>query len=106
MELNIGCQCEYDDCHIHDYLPFLCDKCNKYFCFDHKDYINHKCVKYTDNLQPLIKRKTSRKRYVCSHSKCKLKNQVNIKCFKCNKNYCLLHRYPEKHDCNKVILNN
>ncbi|KAK8791971.1 hypothetical protein WA158_005348 [Blastocystis sp. Blastoise] len=39
--LDIGKQCSL--CKQHDYLPFLCDCCHKYYCLDHRDYESHHC---------------------------------------------------------------
>ncbi|KAK8799726.1 hypothetical protein WA158_006274 [Blastocystis sp. Blastoise] len=39
--LDIGKQCEV--CREHDYLPFKCDCCDKYFCLTHRDYVSHNC---------------------------------------------------------------
>ena len=100
---EIGHICQYKYCGIRDFLPFFCERCNKYYCLKHKDYETHECngVQLNLKLKPKYKKKTSRK-YVCNHSDCKEKNIVEILCMSCNKHYCLKHRYKEIHKCHNV----
>jgi predicted nucleic acid binding AN1-type Zn finger protein len=100
---NIGCHCQFVDCGKYDFLPFKCDLCKKSFCLDHKDYNSHICPNYqdpsTNNLLPKKKKKSKIVKYVCCHENCKKTNQVPINCLKCNKNFCMTHRYAESHNC-------
>ncbi|EJC97828.1 uncharacterized protein FOMMEDRAFT_23887 [Fomitiporia mediterranea MF3/22] len=49
--LNIGQQCSavQQKCTVVDYLPFVCDHCNKRFCQDHRLPESHSCEKWDAN---------------------------------------------------------
>lgn len=38
-----GTKCHQPGCSIHDFLPFLCPKCEHYYCLDHRSRFNHTC---------------------------------------------------------------
>lgn len=31
---DLGAHCQFDGCNQKDFLPFKCDKCNKYYCLE------------------------------------------------------------------------
>ena len=101
---DLGHRCEYDGCNIHDYLPFYCTSCQKYYCLEHKDYSIHECINnpLVKNTIKTPKKKGKRVKYRCSYKGCKTCNQVAINCQKCHKNFCLKHRFPEDHSCQLV----
>ena len=98
-ELNIGKKCSLDSCGKLDFLPFKCDKCKKYYCLEHAKYDAHMCQNKDNNNKP--KKKSKIITYKCSKKNCNKKTKVPIKCFKCNLNYCLEHRYADTHNCGK-----
>ncbi|XP_077227138.1 zinc finger (C2H2 type, AN1-like) family protein [Tasmannia lanceolata] len=40
---NLGKHCNVEDCHLIDFLPFTCDRCNQVFCLEHRSYTTHRC---------------------------------------------------------------
>lgn len=38
-----GRKCEEADCNISDFLPFLCSRCNHYYCLEHRSRFIHRC---------------------------------------------------------------
>ena len=40
---DLGKHCSKVLCNQLDFLPFLCDGCNRFFCPDHQSYSNHQC---------------------------------------------------------------
>ena len=100
---NIGCHCQLPECGKHDFLPFQCDLCKKSYCLEHKDYNSHICPNYQDpssnNNQLPKKKKRKIVKYQCCQENCLKNNQVPINCLKCDRNYCMTHRYAESHNC-------
>lgn len=39
-----GTCCAQDGCRLHDFLPFLCPRCQRSFCLDHRSRFVHTCV--------------------------------------------------------------
>ena len=103
MEFSeIGRRCEYSGCGIHDFLPFYCSSCKKYYCLEHREYSKHECPYNPQSNNTLNVKKQKKKRaikYQCSYKDCKKCNQVPMNCQKCHKNFCLAHRYLEEHNC-------
>lgn len=105
---NVGHHCQYPGCNIHDFLPFFCQACQKYYCLEHREYVKHECPN-----NPLLKKTLKPKKerteiikYKCSHPGCKNNNKVAIHCLKCNKNFCLKHRFPDTHNCSSLDRDN
>ncbi|GAB6032619.1 AN1-type zinc finger protein 2A [Chamberlinius hualienensis] len=42
----------------------------------------------------------------CSVKSCKTKELIKVTCSTCNQNFCLKHRHPESHSCQKVSIQN
>ncbi|GAV74814.1 zf-AN1 domain-containing protein [Cephalotus follicularis] len=42
---DLGRHCQHSDCHQLDFLPFICDGCQKVFCLEHRLYKFHECPK-------------------------------------------------------------
>lgn len=96
---DIGHACGY--CRVHDYLPFLCNGCNLYYCLTHKNYCDHECKKspYKKNKTRRLISKNSDNVYKCNYTNCKCQSVVEFKCMRCNMHYCLKHRHCETHKC-------
>jgi predicted nucleic acid binding AN1-type Zn finger protein len=104
MELDIGKHCSLKECNQLDYLPFLCEKCNLYFCLEHKTPESHNCKFINDATSISICKKMSKKKNkqdICVFKKCK-KNTIHY-CKLCQQNFCLEHRYQEVHNCQKLF---
>lgn len=53
--LDIGKHCSMPFCHLKDFLPFECSKCNQIFCLDHRTCKAHNCPKMDiDNVMLII----------------------------------------------------
>ena len=103
MDINIGNHCEHSSCNTLDFLPFKCDFCKKYFCEYHAPAHVHSCNEYLEFLDnSIIKSTEDRNKYTkcCAMPNCIVTGISNIvRCSKCNKNYCLSHRFPDIHSC-------
>ncbi|GAB4836604.1 Zinc finger AN1 domain-containing stress-associated protein 12 [Ancistrocladus abbreviatus] len=42
---DLGRHCQHADCNQLDFLPFICDRCQKVFCLEHRSYKSHECPK-------------------------------------------------------------
>jgi len=121
MEINIGKHCSLKECNQLDFLPFKCNLCKKSFCLEHKTYDSHKCpISQENNITKKIKCPLCNKKFYiknkddpdniinshimkgcahvnkCKYKKCNVTLHV-ISCKKCNKYYCIKHRF---HKCN------
>lgn len=38
-----GTKCDHENCNVHDFLPFKCDKCDGSFCLSHRSWSEHSC---------------------------------------------------------------
>ena len=124
MELDIGKHCS--ECRQLDFCPTQCDKCKKFFCSQHYSLSNHNCIEIKEKKVkcPLCKKlftlhkdedpnikinnhitnscRITHPSKLCSKKKCKKKCLESVKCFRCNKNFCLEHRFPDTHNCIRV----
>jgi AN1-type zinc finger protein 1 len=107
---NIGKHCFCQDCNIMDFLPFKCNLCEHSFCLGHRTYEAHKCEKYkstivTDEEKIKIDKVRKRRlRKIPKCIKCKMRNNMNFKCKKCNEYTCISHRMENSHNCSKNVL--
>ena len=108
---NLGKHCKI--CNVKDFLPFRCMYCDSYYCKEHRD--KHNCVEanplsrqkistqkmYSSKLERKspLKKRNRMPRYKCSVEGCKTKEKFPVKCFRCNQNFCLKHRFQELHKC-------
>ncbi|KAI4141250.1 MAG: hypothetical protein L6R39_005435 [Caloplaca ligustica] len=119
--LSIGGTCQFLTCDNYDFLPFRCESCRGRFCQDHRTEAGHKCAhagewaarraQQQSNKLPSSSSASSQKPTTltatqCSHPQCKTfidtLNSVGVVCPTCNRKYCLKHRIPEDHECNKI----
>lgn len=133
MELDVGAHCAVASCHQLDFLPFVCDLCEKAFCLDHRTYAAHSCPKADDRdcrvilcpicknsvkivhgedvnvtfdrhrASPECKQKEKKKRCPVTNCKEKLTFSNTFDCPKCKKSVCLTHRFDDAHECIKTI---
>lgn len=113
----IGSHCQMSFCHQLDFLPFRCESCRGKFCLDHRSETAHSCpqagawarrraantgASHTPTPKPSVLTHEQQ----CSHVSCKtlidtLRTQ-GVQCEKCNRRYCLKHRFEEDHDCKNL----
>ncbi|CAK1551321.1 unnamed protein product [Leptosia nina] len=89
---DLGEHCEYENCNQTDFLPLQC-KCKKVFCRVH---FNDHCHSGKCELAPKpreINLKNDDDIYRCSYEGCKKGNLHEMLCNKCNKHYCIEHRF-------------
>lgn len=91
---NIGAECSIDTCKLNDFLPFTCQHCSLIFCKNHFNIISHNCQSSIDNV--ITNSGKTFKNYICTNDDCKNSSTVEMNCSKCQKHYCLGHRY---HGC-------
>ncbi|KAF2223732.1 hypothetical protein BDZ85DRAFT_262092 [Elsinoe ampelina] len=115
----IGTHCQMSFCHQLDFLPFRCDSCSGKFCLDHRSETAHSCPQagewarrraaqnstssgYTPSPKPSVL--THEKQ--CAELNCKTLIDTpriqGVQCEKCNRRYCLKHRFEEDHDCKNL----
>ncbi|KAL8722019.1 MAG: hypothetical protein Q9225_001395 [Loekoesia sp. 1 TL-2023] len=120
--LSVGGTCQFLTCDNYDFLPFRCESCHGRFCQDHRTEAGHKCAQagewarrrmqqqsnrtLSSTTTTLNQKPTTLTATQCSHPQCKTfidtLNSVGVICSTCNRKYCLKHRIPEDHDCNKI----
>ncbi len=100
---DVGKHCYY--CKQQDFLPFQCERCQRYFCLTHKEPDAHECECLVVN-KTKTKTKTKTKinttrvtKYKCSVPGCKQRMSFSNICTGCGKHHCLRHRYPDLHQC-------
>jgi predicted nucleic acid binding AN1-type Zn finger protein len=124
---NLGKYCSFKDCQQLDFLPFVCDRCKRVYCLEHRDYQAHKCdnvfkneapacplchqvltVPKDEDINVVMNRhieegcpevKREKTMHPCSVSHCKNTEIVPIYCDNCRRKFCFMHRFPEQHHC-------
>ncbi|KAJ0176413.1 hypothetical protein K1T71_007592 [Dendrolimus kikuchii] len=89
---TLGENCQFVGCNQIDFLPLQC-KCAKVFCRDH---FNIHCLSGECELAPKPKEVNLRNDdqiFKCSEKGCKKGNLHEMLCEKCNKHYCIEHRF-------------
>ncbi|PNS14276.1 AN1-type zinc finger protein TMC1 [Sphaceloma murrayae] len=113
----IGSHCQMAFCHQLDFLPFRCESCQGKYCLDHRSETAHSCSQagawakrraeqartdYTPTTKPSVL--THEKQ--CAEVSCKTlidtPRTQGVQCEKCNRRYCLKHRFEEDHDCKNL----
>lgn len=119
-----------------DFLPVKCDGCKRIFCASHYSYSQHNCPTpgrkdFQVPICPLCGEPVPTPRGVlpdqtvgqhidkyckletkkiftnaCSYANCKKKELVPITCSICRRNFCLGHRHPTDHKCDRKAPNN
>ena len=106
MEIDIGKHCNLKECNQLDFLPFKCNKCNLYFCLEHMSPELHNCKFLDSNIIKCNKVSANKTKQVdkCFYKKCK-KNIIH-NCKFCQKNFCVIHRLQEVHNCKDICKKN
>ncbi|XP_060803308.1 AN1-type zinc finger protein 1-like [Amyelois transitella] len=89
---TLGEHCQYPCCNQNDFLPLQC-KCAKVFCRAH---FNEHCLSGACELAPKPKEvilKNDDQIFKCSEKGCRKGNLHEMLCEKCNKHYCIEHRF-------------
>ncbi|XP_056155699.1 AN1-type zinc finger protein 1 [Lampris incognitus] len=99
-EVDLGKHCQIESCRQKDFLPFVCDSCNGFFCLEHRSRESHLCPEVP------VKRESQTSggstSYRCSLQDCKGKELLPIICPHCEKHFCLAHRHQDDHMCEKL----
>lgn len=115
----VGKHCEADYCNQLDFLPFLCQSCNKTFCLDHRTETAHKCTQagaWAERKRlanqahasiggdKILRDRVAEKD--CAAGKCSTRIGTSlvpgVHCSRCNRDYCLKHRLEEDHACSTL----
>ncbi|CAB3227289.1 unnamed protein product [Arctia plantaginis] len=89
---TLGEHCQFEACNQTDFLPLQC-KCGKVFCREH---FNHHCLSGDCELAPKPKEvnlKNDDQIFRCSEKGCRKGNLHEMLCPKCNKHFCIEHRF-------------
>ena len=55
-----GFRCSHPNCHISDFLPFICNFCNGLYCLEHRSQFVHSCIdRKTDVLNETLSNSSS-----------------------------------------------
>ena len=113
----IGAHCQMTFCRQLDFLPFKCESCHGSFCLDHRTETAHSCPKAGAWLQRRAQQNAAASRPAprptvltheqqCAEVACKTLIDTplitGVHCPKCNRRYCLKHRFREDHDCKNL----
>ncbi|XP_031440141.1 AN1-type zinc finger protein 1 [Clupea harengus] len=101
-ELDIGKHCKIKDCNRQDFLPFTCDACSGVFCLEHRSRESHSCPQEQEQVQrePIVSGVCTS--HPCTFQECKGKELLPVICRCCEKHFCLAHRHPDDHKCEKL----
>ncbi|KAF4553089.1 CDC48-associated ubiquitin-like/zinc finger protein-like protein [Elsinoe fawcettii] len=116
----IGTHCQMAFCHQLDFLPFRCESCEGKFCLDHRSETAHSCSQAgawarrraaqnnptsSSNI-PVSRPSVLTHEKQCAELSCKTLIDTpriqGVHCDKCNRRYCLKHRFEEDHDCKNL----
>lgn len=93
MEFHtLGEHCQFENCNRIDFLPLQC-KCGKVYCREH--FMEH-CLSGECELAPKpkdVNLKCDDKIFKCFEKGCKRGSLHEMLCSKCNKHYCIEHRF-------------
>jgi len=97
---NIGAHCADKACNKRDFLPYYCPFCKLKFCQDHK-HSSFECPETaSSDKHPIVEHPEIVK---CSEAECLEKSSyLIVECVECWKKFCLKHRLPGDHNCEKL----
>eukprot|EP01083_Nonionella_stella_P096505 271343_1 len=109
---DVGAHCAYDLCGQQTFLPFDCESCKRKFCKIHRVQQSHECPHLSQEIKEAkriekAKIKANKKKKInepihkCHYKKCKRSEWIKIECAGCNNSFCLKHRSPDAHKCDK-----
>ncbi|KAH8645028.1 hypothetical protein IG631_02492 [Alternaria alternata] len=113
----IGAHCQMEYCNVLDFLPFRCESCHGKFCLDHRTEYAHKCPKEGEWARQRAKNNQASSLSTpkptvfnhdqqCADPSCKTlidtARAQGVHCVRCNRRYCLKHRFEEDHDCKNL----
>ena len=116
----VGKHCQLEYCSQLDFLPFVCQSCNKTFCLDHRTEDSHKCSQKgawarRRREAELAKASIGGNRTLhyrvrekpCDSPKCTTTvgtaRTPGVHCETCRRDYCHTHRLKEDHDCKNLV---
>ncbi|XP_013170127.1 PREDICTED: AN1-type zinc finger protein 1-like [Papilio xuthus] len=89
---SLGEHCQNEECKQKDFLPLQC-KCGKVYCREH---FGEHCTSGLCEMAPKpkdVNLKNDDEIFRCSSKGCKKGNLHEMLCSKCNKHYCIEHRF-------------
>lgn len=98
---DLGENCSHEACKQLDFLPIECIYCKLYFCKEHSLPYHHKCPNIEDRTANDLT--VSTESYACTYNGCKDKSLVPVLCDLCGTQFCLKHRAPAAHKCEKDV---
>eukprot|EP00996_Jenningsia_fusiforme_P002030 NODE_2877_length_1098_cov_86.606292_g2639_i0.p1 GENE.NODE_2877_length_1098_cov_86.606292_g2639_i0~~NODE_2877_length_1098_cov_86.606292_g2639_i0.p1 ORF type:complete len:288 (+),score=47.95 NODE_2877_length_1098_cov_86.606292_g2639_i0:81-944(+) len=106
---NIGARCDLPDCRMYDFLPFKCHKCEGQFCLEHRSFEDHHCVAFLSEAEKrnvnTIPAAVVAPAPPCAMNGCTHLREhcARISCNSCRKTFCVHHRLPEDHNCERLV---
>eukprot|EP00736_Rhodelphis_marinus_P012532 Rmarinus@m.4474 len=125
---TLGSKCSFEQCQLHDFLPFECDLCKKKFCNEHRLYEAHECpnaymksstvpicpicgqpvpvkpgedanLTMSRHIDQLCPKQKKRDLKACALASCNTKDIVLVRCQTCGQKFCMRHRLEADHSC-------
>lgn len=126
---NLGSHCSIPNCYQQDFLPFLCNACQKVYCRTHRSYFEHDCKEIPMGEQvtkcPICNKGITlvlgqdpnitisqhmdssecreEQTEKCPKCKIRLTGVNSVMCNRCKQKLCLTHRYADQHDCSHPL---
>lgn len=115
-----GKHCQLEYCNQIDFLPFICQSCNKTFCQEHRIEDSHKCTNpgawaRRRREAELAKASIGEGKQLhyrvatkpCDSPSCSTmvgtSRNPGVHCQTCRRDYCHTHRLKEEHNCKNLI---
>ncbi|CAF0992699.1 unnamed protein product [Rotaria sordida] len=84
----------------------ICPLCNQAVPYEYRDQSPDRVVSaHIDRdckSDPALKKRAKVYSNKCSVSSCKQREAIQVKCEKCLKTFCLRHRFPDDHKCQRI----
>ncbi|XP_073233796.1 AN1-type zinc finger protein 1-like isoform X3 [Porites lutea] len=101
---SLGSHCEEESCGQLDFLPFVCNGCNRTYCKDHRAKTSHSCTSNDQEDQGNMAKcgALSSEYQECAIEDCRSCDLVPVLCEHCHNNYCVRHRHQTDHKCSAL----
>lgn len=99
---DVGARCAEPSCGQQTFLPFTCNGCSGLFCEEHVHYSAHGCSATPAAVEPSREPSAAApesKRCAVKGCQERLASHNTVRCWRCNQNVCIRHRFEDDHPC-------